>query len=137
MIAPVTFKVLQVIETYLFFLNSHLVWLARFLAHLVTPHMKVFISDSADVYEHQIAEVAAYIKKSRRAIVITGAGISCSSGIPVRRLEKSTREKLPRSNNQLSPFLPHLHLGLSVNQWSIQLGQGTTSQRCPERSRAF
>ncbi|CDH48952.1 dhs-like nad fad-binding domain-containingprotein [Lichtheimia corymbifera JMRC:FSU:9682] len=44
--------------------------------------MKVFISDSADVYEHQIAEVAAYIKKSRRAIVITGAGISCSSGIP-------------------------------------------------------
>lgn len=101
MIAPVTFKVLQVIETYLFFLNSHLVWLARFLAHLVTPHMKVFISDSADVYEHQIAEVAAYIKKSRRAIVITGAGISCSSGIPVRRLGVHGKNSLVPITNSL------------------------------------
>lgn len=79
--------------------------------------MKVFISDSADVYEHQIAEVAAYIKKSRRAIVITGAGISCSSGIPVRRLVYTENSLVPI--NQLSPFLPHLHLGLSVNQWFI------------------
>lgn len=74
--------------------------------------MKVFISDSADVYEHQIAEVAAYIKKSRRAIVITGAGISCSSGIPVRRLVYT--EKLPRSNKptlSFSPSSPHRTFG--------------------------
>ncbi|KAI9320533.1 DHS-like NAD/FAD-binding domain-containing protein [Dichotomocladium elegans] len=44
--------------------------------------MKIFISESVAIYEPEIAEVSAYIKRSRRALVVTGAGISCSSGIP-------------------------------------------------------
>ncbi|KAI9490907.1 DHS-like NAD/FAD-binding domain-containing protein [Zychaea mexicana] len=44
--------------------------------------VKIVISDPAEIIEQRIAEVAAYVNKSRRALVVTGAGISCSGGIP-------------------------------------------------------
>ncbi|KAI8148855.1 DHS-like NAD/FAD-binding domain-containing protein [Fennellomyces sp. T-0311] len=44
--------------------------------------VKIVLSDPAEIIEQRIAEVAAYVNKSRRALVVTGAGISCSGGIP-------------------------------------------------------
>lgn len=45
--------------------------------------VKIAIADPPEITEHHLAEVAAYITKAKRAIVVTGAGISCNSGIPV------------------------------------------------------
>ena len=45
--------------------------------------VKIAISDPAEIIDQRIVEVAAYVNKSRRALVVTGAGISCSGGIPV------------------------------------------------------
>ncbi|KAG2216351.1 hypothetical protein INT45_006301 [Circinella minor] len=44
--------------------------------------VKIAISDPAEIIDQRIVEVAAYVNKSRRALVVTGAGISCSGGIP-------------------------------------------------------
>ncbi|CEP14233.1 hypothetical protein [Parasitella parasitica] len=44
--------------------------------------VKIAISEPAEVTDPLITELASFIAKSKRALVVTGAGISCSSGIP-------------------------------------------------------
>ncbi|KAI8968493.1 DHS-like NAD/FAD-binding domain-containing protein [Mycotypha africana] len=44
--------------------------------------VKIAISEPAEVIDPFITDLSSYIAKSKRAIVVTGAGISCSSGIP-------------------------------------------------------
>jgi len=46
---------------------------------------KIIISDPTEVIDPLISEIATCIDNSKRVLVITGAGISCSGGIPVRR----------------------------------------------------
>lgn len=46
--------------------------------------VKIVISEPEEVIEPFITELAALIDSSKRVLVITGAGISCSGGIPVR-----------------------------------------------------
>lgn len=45
--------------------------------------VKIAISEPSEVIDPLVTNLASYIAKSKRAIVVTGAGISCSSGIPV------------------------------------------------------
>lgn len=45
--------------------------------------VKIAISEPAEVTDPFITDLASFIAKSKRALVVTGAGISCSSGIPV------------------------------------------------------
>jgi NAD-dependent SIR2 family protein deacetylase len=45
--------------------------------------VKIAIAEPPEVTGPLLNDLAKYIAKSRRALVITGAGISCSSGIPV------------------------------------------------------
>jgi NAD+-dependent protein deacetylase SIR2 len=45
--------------------------------------VKITISEPPEVTEPLLKELAKYMVKCKRALVITGAGISCSSGIPV------------------------------------------------------
>lgn len=45
---------------------------------------KIIISEPTEVIDPLITELAARIDNSKRVLVITGAGISCSGGIPVR-----------------------------------------------------
>jgi hypothetical protein len=45
--------------------------------------VKIAIAEPPEVTEPLLSELAKFIVKSKRALVITGAGISCSSGIPV------------------------------------------------------
>lgn len=49
--------------------------------------VKIIISEPSEVVEPLITELAARIQMSKRALVVTGAGISCSGGIPVRNLK--------------------------------------------------
>ncbi|KAI9317757.1 DHS-like NAD/FAD-binding domain-containing protein [Dichotomocladium elegans] len=44
--------------------------------------VRIVITDLEDIIEQTIAEIAAHVNKSRKALVITGAGISCNGGIP-------------------------------------------------------
>ncbi|KAI8584704.1 hypothetical protein K450DRAFT_203609 [Umbelopsis ramanniana AG] len=44
--------------------------------------VKITISEPPEVTEPLLKELAKYMVKCKRALVITGAGISCSSGIP-------------------------------------------------------
>lgn len=46
--------------------------------------VKIAISEPTEVTDPFITDLASFIAKSKRALVVTGAGISCSSGIPVR-----------------------------------------------------
>lgn len=46
--------------------------------------VKIAIAEPAEVTDPLITDLASFIAKSKRALVVTGAGISCSSGIPVR-----------------------------------------------------
>lgn len=49
--------------------------------------VKILISENTkEEVELFTSELAACIKKSKRMLVITGAGISCSSGIPVKKV---------------------------------------------------
>lgn len=71
--------------------------------------VKIDIGDQSEVIEHNLAELAAYISKCKRAVVVAGAGISCSGGIPVSTNAYLSSSSLPRlSNNWGSPlfFLP-------------------------------
>lgn len=47
--------------------------------------MKVRFStcDPPEVIDPHIADLAACLSRSKKTVVITGAGISCNSGIPV------------------------------------------------------
>ncbi|KAI8327857.1 DHS-like NAD/FAD-binding domain-containing protein, partial [Choanephora cucurbitarum] len=42
----------------------------------------IVISEPSEVIDPLLTELSSFIAKSKRAIVVTGAGISCSSGIP-------------------------------------------------------
>jgi NAD-dependent histone deacetylase SIR2 len=53
--------------------------------------VKIAISEPAEVTDPLITDLSSYIAKSKRAIVVTGAGISCSSGIPVRIRRETMR----------------------------------------------
>ncbi|KAF1802927.1 DHS-like NAD/FAD-binding domain-containing protein [Mucor lusitanicus] len=44
--------------------------------------VKIAIAEPAEVTDPLITDLASFIAKSKRALVVTGAGISCSSGIP-------------------------------------------------------
>ncbi|CAO3616548.1 unnamed protein product [Mucor fragilis] len=44
--------------------------------------VKIAISEPTEVTDPFITDLASFIAKSKRALVVTGAGISCSSGIP-------------------------------------------------------
>lgn len=44
---------------------------------------RIVISEPEEVIDPFITELAAVIDCSKRVLVITGAGISCSGGIPV------------------------------------------------------
>jgi NAD-dependent histone deacetylase SIR2 len=44
---------------------------------------KIAISEPSAVIDPLLTDLASYVAKSKRALVVTGAGISCSSGIPV------------------------------------------------------
>ncbi|CAO3650696.1 unnamed protein product [Cunninghamella blakesleeana] len=63
--------------------------------------VKFSISDPAEVIDPYIGEVAACIARSKRIMVITGAGISCNSGIPDFRssdgLYNLVKEKHPHA----------------------------------------
>lgn len=45
--------------------------------------VKIAIAEPPEVTGPLLFDLAKYVAKSKRALVITGAGISCSSGIPV------------------------------------------------------
>lgn len=45
--------------------------------------VKIVISEPAEIVDPFITELAACIDNSKRVLMITGAGISCSGGIPV------------------------------------------------------
>lgn len=45
--------------------------------------VKISISEPSEVIDPLLTNLSSYIAKSKRALVVTGAGISCSSGIPV------------------------------------------------------
>lgn len=44
---------------------------------------KIAISEPREAIDPLLTDLSSYIAKSKRAIIVTGAGISCSSGIPV------------------------------------------------------
>lgn len=44
--------------------------------------VKIAISEPSEVIDPFITDLSSYIAKSKRALIVTGAGISCSSGIP-------------------------------------------------------
>jgi NAD-dependent histone deacetylase SIR2 len=46
--------------------------------------VKIVISEPSEVIDPLVTELAACIQMSKRVLVITGAGISCNGGIPVR-----------------------------------------------------
>lgn len=46
--------------------------------------VKIAISEPSEVIDPFITDLSSYIAKSKRALIVTGAGISCSSGIPVK-----------------------------------------------------
>lgn len=48
---------------------------------------KLVISEPSEVVDPLVTELAACIQMSKRVLVVTGAGISCSSGIPVSAKE--------------------------------------------------
>ena len=66
------------------------------------------------------------IAKSRRVVVVTGAGISCSSGIPVR----------PHRVGFNALFFKNI-LGFSFERWPLRVGQVAVSERRVERERSF
>jgi len=43
------------------------------------------LNDPQELIDPYLADVAASVARSKRIMVITGAGISCNSGIPVSR----------------------------------------------------
>ncbi|KAI7894557.1 DHS-like NAD/FAD-binding domain-containing protein [Mucor mucedo] len=43
---------------------------------------KIAISEPSEAIDPLVTNLSAYIAKSKRALIVTGAGISCSSGIP-------------------------------------------------------
>jgi NAD-dependent histone deacetylase SIR2 len=45
---------------------------------------KIVISEPNEAIDPLLSELARRIHTSKRVLVITGAGISCSGGIPVR-----------------------------------------------------
>lgn len=52
--------------------------------------VKIAISEPSEVIDPFITDLSSYIAKSKRALIVTGAGISCSSGIPVKYYSTST-----------------------------------------------
>ncbi|KAG2233509.1 DHS-like NAD/FAD-binding domain-containing protein [Thamnidium elegans] len=44
--------------------------------------VKIAISEPTEVIDPLLTDLSSYIAKSKRALIVTGAGISCSSGIP-------------------------------------------------------
>lgn len=44
---------------------------------------KIAISEPSEAIDPLLTDLSSYIAKSKRALIVTGAGISCSSGIPV------------------------------------------------------
>jgi NAD-dependent histone deacetylase SIR2 len=45
--------------------------------------VKITISEPTEVIDPLLTDLSSYVAKSKRALIVTGAGISCSSGIPV------------------------------------------------------
>lgn len=81
---------------------------------------KIAISEPSEAIDPLVTNLSAYIAKSKRALIVTGAGISCSSGIPV-----SENEILHHLFFLLNA-LTYKHKGLSIGRWSLQLSKEKT-----------
>lgn len=68
-----------------------------------------------------LADLSLSVAKSKKIVVVTGAGISCSCGIPVRTLFFH------------SLILPTVPLGFPLIRRSLCLGKATIPGCCPQR----
>ncbi|KAG2231813.1 DHS-like NAD/FAD-binding domain-containing protein [Thamnidium elegans] len=64
----------------------------------MTKKVKILISEATQVIDPFVTELAACIDKSKRVLVITGAGISCSSGIPDFRSSKGLYNRVKKKH---------------------------------------
>ena len=71
----------------------------------------------------ELQDVADALARSKKVIVVTGAGISTNTGIPVR--------DLIQSNGQSNVADLTHHLGLPLRRWLVFADPGPIRLRCP------
>ena len=86
--------------------------------------MTVHISLDNPTQEHRLllSTLSTHISKSKRTVIVTGAGISCNAGIPVP---------------PLALFVQLTISGFSLTGWIIQPRQSKISQNDSQRERSF
>lgn len=82
-----------------------------------------------------LRDIALSVIKAKRTVIVTGAGISCSSGIPVSRLYGSVGACVSMLKKQVI-FAIQL-TGLPLPRWSLQPNQIKTSQILLDRQRTL
>jgi hypothetical protein len=49
----------------------------------------ICLEDPTPEHRHLLSTISTHISKSKRSVIVTGAGISCNAGIPVHACSKT------------------------------------------------